>query len=119
VQAAAPVPAPDANGRLSPPADTLVLDLTLQVPYVPQDVDLSTFEQPPMFPKYPPKTHLSRPYPMPVGVQHVSYTGDYTLRWSRKLKAGHDAVVLSFDRFSTTSNSAEVIADVDNCRLFK
>jgi hypothetical protein len=28
-------------------------------------------------------------------------------------------VVLSFDRFDTTTFSAEIVADVDNCRLFK
>jgi hypothetical protein len=27
-------------------------------------------------------------------------------------------VVLSFDRFDTTTYGAEIIADVDNCRLF-
>jgi hypothetical protein len=28
-------------------------------------------------------------------------------------------VVLSFDRFDTVKYNAEIIADVDNCRLFK
>jgi hypothetical protein len=40
------------------------------------------------------------------------------LRWDRKLKAGPQSVVLSFDRFDTSTYSAEIIADVDNCRLF-
>jgi hypothetical protein len=37
----------------------------------------------------------------------------------RKLKAGPQSLVLSFDRYDTTTYSAEIIADVDNCRLFK
>ena len=41
------------------------------------------------------------------------------LRWDRKLKAGPQSVVLSFDRFDATTFSAEIVADVDNCRLFK
>jgi hypothetical protein len=42
----------------------------------------------------------------------------YTPRWDRKLKAGPQSVVLSFDRYDTTTYSAEIIANVDNCRLF-
>jgi hypothetical protein len=118
VQAAAPVPAADANGRITPPADTLVLDTTVTVPYAPQQVDFSTTVAPPTFPKYPPHIQLSWPYPQPVGLQEVNYVGEYTLRWDHKLKAGPRAVVLSFDRFDLTTNSAEVIADVDNCHLF-
>jgi hypothetical protein len=41
-----------------------------------------------------------------------------TVRWDRKLEAGPESVVLSFDRFDTSTYSAEIIADVDNCRLF-
>ena len=41
----------------------------------------------------------------------VGSGGPYTLRWDRKLKAGLQSVVLSFDRFDTTTFSA----DVDNC----
>jgi hypothetical protein len=118
VQAATPVPAADANGRITPPADTLVLDTTVDVPYAPQTLDLANFEPPPTFPKYPPHIELSWPYPQPVGLQEVNYVGEYTLRWDHKLKAGPRAVVLSFDRFDLTKNSAEIIADVDNCHLF-
>ena len=54
-----------------------------------------------------------------MGLQDVDYAGGpYMLRWDRKLKAGPQAVVLSFDRFDTATYSAEIIADVDNCRLF-
>ncbi len=118
VQAATPVPAPDANGRITPPADTLVLDTTVNVPYAPQQVDFSTVAAPPTFAKYPPHVTLSWPYPQPVGLQDVNYVGEYTLRWDHKLKAGPRAVVLSFDRFDLTKNSAEIIADVDKCHLF-
>jgi hypothetical protein len=63
---------------------------------------------------------LSRAYPQPVGLQYVHYDGDpYTLRWDWKLKAESQSVVLSFDRFDTVKYNAEIIADVDNCRLFK
>jgi hypothetical protein len=55
-----------------------------------------------------------------VGLQDVHYAGGpYTLRWDRELKAGRQSLVLSFDRFDVTTYSAEIIADVDNCRLFK
>jgi hypothetical protein len=120
VQAATPVPAADANGRITPAADTLVLDTTINVPHAPQLLDFATVNPPPLFPKYPPQVTLSWPYPQPVGLQYVHYAGGpYTLRWDRKLKAGPQSVVLSFDRFDTSTYSAEIIADVDNCRLFK
>jgi hypothetical protein len=119
VQAAAPVPPTNANGRVLPPADTLVLNVTVNVPYAPQTIDFASFYQPPLFPKYPPNTMLSGPYPQPTGVQVAEYTGDYTLAWDRKLKAGPRAVVLSFARFDPASPSVELIGDVDNCRLFK
>ena len=120
VQAATPVPPADANGRITPPADTLVLDTTVNVPYAPQEIDFATVNPPPTFPKYPPHVSLSWPYPQPVGLQDVEYAGGpYTLRWDHKLKAGPQSVVLSFDRFDKTTFSAEIIADVDNCRLFK
>ena len=120
VQAATPVPPADANGRIIPPADTLVLDTTVNVPYDPQEIDFATVNPPPTFPKYPPHVSLSWPYPQPVGLQDVEYAGGpYTLRWDHKLKAGPQSVVLSFDRFDTSAFSAEIIADVDNCRLFK
>jgi len=120
VQAATPVPPADANGRITPPADTLVLDTTVNVPYAPQEIDFATVNPPPTFPKYPPHVSLSWPYPQPVGLQDVEYAGGpYTLRWDHKLKAGPQSVVLSFDRFDTSAFSAEIIADVDNCRLFK
>ncbi len=118
VQAATPVPAADANGRITPPADTLVLDTTVTVPYAPQTLDLANFEPAPTFAKYPPHITLSWPYPQPVGLQDVKYVGEYTLRWDHQLKAGPRAVVLSFDRFDRTINSAEIIADVDKCHLF-
>jgi hypothetical protein len=119
VQAATPVPPADANGRITPPADTLVLDTTLNVPFAPQRLDLATVDAPPRFPKYPPHITLSWPYPQPVGLQDVAYAGGpYTLRWDRKLKARPQSVVLSFDRFDLTVDSAEIIADVDNCHLF-
>jgi hypothetical protein len=119
VQAATPVPPADANGRISPPADTLVLDTTFNVPFAPQRLDLATVDAPPRFPKYPPQITLSWPYPQPAGLQDVAYAGGpYTLRWDRKLKAGPQSVVLSFDRFDLTSYSAEIIADVDKCHLF-
>jgi hypothetical protein len=73
---------------------------------------------PPTFPTYPPHVTLSWPYPQPVGLQDVNYVGEYTLAWDRELKAGPAAVVLSFDRFDLTTNSAEIIADVDKCELF-
>jgi len=120
VQAATPVPPANANGRITPPADTLVLDTTVNVPYAPQEIDFATVNPPPTFPKYPPHVTLSWPYPQPVGLQDVEYAGGpYTLRWDKKLKAGPQSVVLSFDRFDTTTYSAEIIADVDNCRLFR
>ena len=120
VQAATPVPPADANGRITPSADTLVLDTTVNVPYAPQEIDFATVNPPPTFPKYPPHVSLSWPYPQPVGLQDVEYAGGpYTLRWDHKLKAGPQSVVLSFDRFDTSAFSAEIIADVDNCRLFK
>jgi hypothetical protein len=118
VQAATPVPPADANGRITPPAGTLVLDTTVSVPYAPQQVDFSKVAAPPTFPKYPPHVTLSWPYPQPVGFQDVNYVGEYTLRWDHKLKAGPRAVVLSFDRFDLTEYSAEFIADVDKCHLF-
>ena len=120
VQAATPVPPADANGRITPPADTLVLDTTVNVPYAPQQLDFATVDAPPLFPRYLPHVALSWPYPQPVGLQDVAYAGGpYTLRWDRKLKAKPQSLVLSFDRFDTTTYSAEIIADVDNCRLFK
>jgi hypothetical protein len=119
VQAAAPVPPTNADGRVIPPAGTLVLDRTVNVPYSPQEIDFDHFHQPPLFPKYPPHITLSGPYQQPTGVQIAEYTGDYTFAWSRKLKAGPRAVVLSFARFDPGSESVEVIADVDNCRLFR
>jgi hypothetical protein len=119
VQAATPVPPADANGRISsPPADTLVLDTTVTVPYAPQTLDLASFEPAPTFAKYPPHVELSWPYPQPVGLHEVNYVGEYTLRWDHKLKAGPRAVVLSFDRFDLNEYSVEYIADVDNCHLF-
>ena len=119
VQAATPVP-PANNGRITPPADTLVLDTTINVPHAPQLLDFATVNPPPLFPKYPPQVTLSWAYPQPVGLQYVHYAGGpYTLRWDHKLKAGPQSVVLSFDRFDTTTFSAEIVADVDNCRLFK
>jgi hypothetical protein len=119
IQAATPVPPADANGRITPPADTLVLDTTVNVPYAPQQLDFATVNPPPLFPKYPPHVTLSWPYPQPVGLQDVEYAGGpYTLRWATKLKAGPQSVVLSFDRFDPTTWSVEMIADVDNCRLF-
>jgi hypothetical protein len=119
VQAATPVP-PAVNGRITPSADTLVLDTTVNVPHNPQLLDFDTVNPPPTFPKYPPQVTLSWPYPQPVGLQYVHYAGGpYTLRWDRKLKARPRSVVLSFDRFDKTKYSAEIIADVDNCRLFK
>jgi hypothetical protein len=55
----------------------------------------------------------------PSGRCRIAYAGGpYTLRWDRKLKAGPQSVVLSFDRFDLTAYSAEIIADVDRCRLF-
>jgi hypothetical protein len=91
----------------------------VNVPYDPQQLDFATVNPPPMLPKYPPHVTLSWPYPQPVGLQDVGYAGGpYTLRWDRKLKAGSQSVVLSFDRFDTTTYSAEIVADVDNCRLF-
>ncbi len=118
VQAAAPVP-PIVDGRAIAPADTLVLDVTVKVPYAPQAIDFANFSQPPVFPKYPPNVTLSGPYPQLTGVQVAEYTGDYTLAWSRKLKAGPHAVVLSFDRFDPASHNVEFIADVNNCKLFR
>ena len=53
-----------------------------------------------------------------MGLQDVNYVGEYTLAWDRELQAGPAAVVLSFDRFDLTTNSAEIIADVDKCHLF-
>jgi hypothetical protein len=118
VQAAAPAP-PIVDGRAIPPAGTLVLDVTVQVPYAPQEIDFATFYQPPVFPKYPPRVMPSGWYPQPTGVQVAEYTGEYTLAWSRKLKAGPHAVVLSFDRFDPARRSVELLADVDNCKLFR
>jgi hypothetical protein len=119
VQAATPVPPADANGRITPPADTLVLDTTITVPYDPQQLDFATWQPPPpTFAKYPPHIALSWPYPVPEGLQDVNYFGVYTLRWDRELKPGPAAVVLSFDRFDLTVYSAEIIADVDKCHLF-
>jgi hypothetical protein len=119
VQAATPVPPADANGRVTPPADTLVLDTTVNVPHAPQLIDFAALDVPPQFPKYPPHITLSWAYPQPEGLQYVHYAGAYTLRWDKKLKAGPQSLVLSFDRFDLTKYSAEIIADVDNCRLFK
>jgi hypothetical protein len=119
VQAATPAPPADANGRISPPANTLVLDTAFNVPYAAQQLDFARFNPPPRFPKYPPHITLSWSYPQPVGLQDVAYAGGpYTLRWDRKLKAGPQSVVLSFDRFDLTVDSAEIVADVDNCHLF-
>ena len=54
-----------------------------------------------------------------MSLQDVHYAGGpYRLRWDRKLKAGPQSVVLSFDRFDLTAYSAEVVADVDKCHLF-
>jgi hypothetical protein len=117
VQAATPVP-PIVDGRAIAPADTLVLDTTLTVPYAPQVIDFDTFSQAPVFAKYPPNVIPSGFYPQPAGVQEVNYVGEYTLRWDHKLKAGPRAVVLSFDRFDPASHSVEFIADVDKCHLF-
>ncbi len=118
VQAATPVP-PIVDGRAIAPADTLVLDVTLNVPYAPQAIDFDNFYQAPVFPKYPPNVVPSGSYPQPTGVQVAEYTGDYTLAWDRKLKAGPHAVVLSFSRFDPASHSIEFIADVNNCKLFR
>jgi hypothetical protein len=118
VQAATPVP-PIVDGRAIAPADTLVLDVTLNVPYASQAIDFDNFSQAPVFPKYPPNVIPSGPYPQPTGVQVAEYTGDYTLAWDRKLKAGPHAVVLSFSRFDPASHSIEFIADVNNCKLFR
>jgi hypothetical protein len=113
VQPATQVPPADANGRITPPVDTLVLDTTITVPHAPQLIDLATFDTPPLFPTYPPHVTLSWPYPQPVGLQYVHYAGGpYTLRWDRKPKARPQSVVLSFDRYDTTTYSAEIVADV-------
>jgi hypothetical protein len=117
VQAATPVP-PVVDGRAIPPDGARVLDVTLNVPYAPQEIDLANYDQPPMFPQYPPVVTPSGSYPQPAGVQVAEYTGDYTLAWNTKLKAGPRAVVLSFNRFDPASNSVELIADVSNCKLF-
>lgn len=117
VQAATPVP-PIVDGRAIPTTDARVLDVTVDVPYAPQEIDFDNFYQVPVFPRYPPVATPSGPYPQPTGVQVAEYTGDYTLAWTTKLKAGPRAVALSFDRFDPNSNSVELIADVDNCRLF-
>ena len=54
-----------------------------------------------------------------MGLQDVAYAGGpYTLRWDKQLKAGPQSLVLSFDRFDLTAHSAEIVADVDKCRLF-
>jgi hypothetical protein len=95
-----------------------VLDTTITVPHAPQLIDFATVAVPPLFPNYPPHITLSWPYPQPVGLQYVHYAGGPYTRWDRKLKAGPQSVVLSFDRFDLAKNSAEVIADVDNCHLF-
>jgi hypothetical protein len=119
VQAATPVPPANANGRITPLANTLILDTTVNVPHALQQLDFATVNPPPTFPKYPPQVTLSWPYPQPVGLQDVAYAGGpYTLRWDRKLKAGRQSVVLSFDRFDLTAYSAEIVAAVDKCRLF-
>lgn len=118
VQAATPVP-PIVDGRAIAPANTLVLDATVNVPYAPQEIDLANFYQPPLFPRYPPTATPSGPYPQPEGVQIAEYTGDYTLAWDTRLTPGPRAVVLSFDRFDPEAHSVELIADVDNCRLFQ
>jgi hypothetical protein len=117
VQAATPVP-PIVDGRAIPPTDARVLDVAVNVPNAPQEIDFANFYQAPDFPQYPPVTSPSGPYPQPSGVQTAVYTGDYTLAWNTKLKVGPRKVVLSFDRFDPASNSVELIADVDNCKLF-
>jgi len=118
VQAATPVP-PIVDGRAIAPADTLVLDVTVDVPYAPQEIDFDNFYQPPLFPNHPPTATPSGPYPQPSGVQIAEYTGDYALAWNTRLTPGPRAVVLSFDRFDPASHSVELIADVDNCKLFR
>lgn len=110
---------PIVDGRAIAPADTLVLDVTVNVPYAPQEIDRDSFYQPPVFPKHPPNVVPSGYYPQPTGLQVAEYTGDYTLAWTRKLEAGPRTVVLSFDRFDPASNSVEFIADVNNCKLFR
>ena len=117
VQAATPVP-PVVDGRAIPPTGERVLDVTVNVPNAPQEIDFDNFYQAPVFPHYPPVASPSGPYPQPSGVQVAEYTGDYTLAWNTKLKAGPRKVVLSFDRFDPASNSVELIADVSNCKLF-
>jgi hypothetical protein len=119
MQAAAPVPPTNADGRVLPPLDTLVLDVTVHVPYWPQRIDFDNLYHPPVFPEYPPRTTLSGPYPQPTGVQVAKYTSAYTLTWAKKLKPGPRAVVLSCARFDPVSESVEIIADVDNCYLFR
>jgi hypothetical protein len=49
-----------------------------------------------VLPRYPLRIVPSGSYPQPTGVQVAAYTGEYTLAWTRRLKAGPDAVVLSF-----------------------
>jgi hypothetical protein len=117
VQAATPVP-PVVDGRAIPPNDARVLDVTVNVPNAPQEIDFDNFYQAPVFPQYPPVASPSGPYPQPTGVQTAEYAGDYTLAWNTELKAGARKVVLSFDRFDPASNSVELIADVSNCKLF-
>jgi hypothetical protein len=59
-------------------------------------------------------------HPQPVGLQDVYYAGGpYSCGPTASSRRGPQSVVLSFDRFDTTTFSAEIIADVDNCRLFK
>jgi hypothetical protein len=53
VQAATPVPPADANGRITPPANTLVLDTTVNVPYAPQQIDFATVNPVAAIPQVP------------------------------------------------------------------
>ena len=118
VQAATPVPPADANGRITPPADTLVLDTTVNVPYAPQQLVLAAFDAPPLFPKYPPHITLSWPYPPTGGPAGRQLRRHLHPALGPQTQGGTAVGVLSFDRYDTTAYSAEIVADVDNCRLF-
>jgi hypothetical protein len=70
VQAATPVPPADANGRITPPADTLVLDTTLNVPYAP-----SSSTWPPLTRRRgSPSTRRTSPCPGPTPSRWASRT---------------------------------------------
>jgi hypothetical protein len=63
VQAATPAPPVDAKGRrITPSADTLVLNSTVTVPDAPQLIDVATLNPPPLFPG----TRLRSPCPGPT-----------------------------------------------------